>query len=208
MRKAQKLVVIVVGLIVLTGFGFLYLEMVKDPRIAFLPKDNAAQWIRYPLPLQTMGRVGVYVDLDTLFKRTFHVDAVPSRVMLHVKAFKRFRLWINGIEAGRTSDAANWKKRVCLDVTGFVRRGENIIRVEVSNRLGPPALWLHTDGLRNEFHSDTTWSVSLLGSRSVPAVIASDIVPHPISQEGTPPLSSLISTWPWLTVAFAFSILI
>jgi hypothetical protein len=204
-KKSSLLVLLFVGL--LSIFGFLYFKITIDPTITFLPIDRSAQWIRYPMPPETRLRNNNI--LSCLFETSFHIDEIPSRMMIHLKALRRFRIWINEMEVDDLSDQTNWKKGIHLDIKKLVHYGDNKIQVAVENSLGPPALWLQAEVANGTLNSDRQWSVLLLPKgHLVSAEIASDIIPHPISYEGPQPLLSFNSTWPKLSLAFLSSILI
>jgi hypothetical protein len=103
-------------------------------------------------------------------RKTFTLAAVPDEAFLAVAADNRFRLFLNGREAGSGDD---WNKPRLLDVRDKLRAGDNVLAVEVTNdetkkddRSPNPAgfileAWLRAAGKPLPgFGSDASWRVS------------------------------------------------
>ncbi len=120
------------------------------------------EWISYPLTDGTGA--GVYH-----FRKSFKLEAVPDRFIIHVSADNRYRLYVNGIEVSHgpaRGDVDYWQYET-LDVAGWLQDGNNVIAAVVWNtaELSPWAqlsvrtgfiLSAYADG---ELHlkSDETW---------------------------------------------------
>jgi len=78
------------------------------------------------------------------FRRTFTEDLEATRAELHIACDDEFVLFVNGREAGRSS---NWQDGKVIDLRPFSRKGKNVLAVEATNRGGPAALvaWLTCD---------------------------------------------------------------
>jgi len=201
----MKSVLIFIGASLLSCFGLLYFMANHNSETIFLPKDTAAQWIRYPESLETGPRYDV--DQYGLFEKSFYVDEIPFEVAIHIKSLRHFRLWINQIEINHLPDQTHWKKGVCYDIQRFVSQGENTIRVAVKNKRGPSILWFYSKSLP-QLRSNMSWSVSLGNGPKKSAIIATDTIPHPITFKGPELISSFYMTYKNLCAAFFLSIFI
>ena len=188
----SKVMLILVPLVMVASFSYLVIKAMYDPRVPFLRTDTNANWILYPFSTEVTVRRDNFINLTIEFTKDFELAAKPSKVYLYIKGFKEYHLWINDNQlladsAGRT----NWKRARILEISQFLKEGTNTIRVEVTNRYGPPALWLYSQGLQDDIKTDTTWTASVLGSPAVPAGLANDCFLHPISLQGVRPFDAL-----------------
>jgi hypothetical protein len=134
----------------------------RDPDIAFLSARPGAEWIVYPSPGNPATHTAV--ELDALFRRSFTLASRPRSAELHLRAFRRFQLTVNGQSALRSSDDASWKSECRVDIASLLRVGDNRVEVLVSNRMGPPALWLRLILPGQTIGSDERWAVSWAGA--------------------------------------------
>jgi len=188
------------------SFLYLIIKAVNDPGVPFLKTDARANWILYPFPAELTVRKSEFINLTVDFAKNFELTAKPSSVHLYIKGFKEYRLWINDNQlqtgsAGRT----NWKKVQVLEISQFLKAGTNTIKVKVTNKYGPPALWLYSSGLQNDIKTDTKWSVSVSDNLAVNAKIADDCLQHPIISQGISPLDALYKKLPVLILVFLIS---
>ena len=204
-RQLAILLLIVVALLIF--FCHLFVKLYYDPSIPFLKTDKHANWILYQLQPEPFTRKTSFLNLRTGFEKNFELEALPAAANLHIKAFRRYRLWVNDTEVMqsaviRSQDNTNWKKEDVWDITEFLRVGRNNIKVEVYTDLGSPALWLYTEGLDNDIITDTSWMVSISDSPFCPASLANDCIIHPISLEAVPPAIAFVRKLPVLGIFF------
>ena len=143
------------------AFGWLAWKCIYDPKINFLPQDGRAEWILFPVPVD--ARAHPVAVMDATFRRSLAFDSQPARARLQFRAAKRVELKING-QAVQTGSAPNWKQISTLDVTSFLRGGQNRIEARVFNDDAPPALWLELTTDSSTLQSDDKWEASLAGS--------------------------------------------
>jgi len=161
------LVAIAALTLTLTWMGW---KALRDPAISFLSAHRGGDWIVYPSP----GNPAMHpaVELGALFRRSFTLASRPRSAELHLRAFRRFQLTVNGQPALRSDDGVSWKNDRRVDITRLLRVGENRIEVLVSNRAGPPALWLRLSLPGRTIGSDERWAVSWAGATWANAVRA------------------------------------
>lgn len=68
-------------------------------------------------------------------RKTFQLDAVPAEALVLVSADNRFRLFVNGHDAGSSDD---WKKVRVLDIRSHLIAGANVFAVEATNDRSNP----------------------------------------------------------------------
>ncbi len=153
------LVAIAALTLALTWMGW---RALQDPKVPFLSARPGADWIVYPSP----GNPAIHpaVELDALFRRSFTLASRPRSAELQLRAFRRFQLTVNGQPVLRSADDASWKSVRRVDVASLLRVGDNRIEVLVSNRTGPPALWLRLALPGQAIGSDERWAVSWAGA--------------------------------------------
>ena len=111
----------------------------RDPKISFLSRDARAEWILFPRAMDASAHRAL--NLDTVFRREFALDAQPKEARLDFRAAKQVELKINGAPV-EIAGASNWKDVVSVNVGAFLRPGQNSIEAKVFNDIAPPALWL------------------------------------------------------------------
>ena len=84
---------------------------------------DMARWIWLPLPEQ----VNQYGD----FRQTFTLPETVTSVRLHISADSRYAAFINGKElpASQVADYPQYKVYDTVDITAWVRPGENAVAV-------------------------------------------------------------------------------
>ena len=144
------------------ALGGLGRKALGDPEIAFLSARRGAEWIVYPSP----GNPFMHptVELGALFRHSFPLASPPRSAELRLRAARRFQVMINGQPAVGSSDETSWKSDRRVDVARLLRAGENRVEVLVSNRTGPPALWLRLELPGRAIGSDERWEVSWAGA--------------------------------------------
>ncbi len=155
--------------------GFVFLRCTASPEISFVWQSSQAPWISAARPvsalLQQWGRTQIPVDG---FERGFQAGSDARPVVVHLRALRRFRLFVNGEFVGGSEPGADWRRESRIDISSQIRAGENAIRVDVENGTGPPLLSLRTEGLGIPMLSDATWEVVSDGIRLGPARVADD----------------------------------
>ena len=141
--------------------GWIAWKCLHDPRINFLPGDARAKWIIFPTAPDPVTHP--IASIDTTFRRTFTLSSLPARTRLEFRAAKRAEFKING-EIVPSVSQPNWKKISSLDVSPFLRAGENKIEARVFNNDAPPALWLVLIGNSTLLQTDDQWEGSIAGS--------------------------------------------
>lgn len=114
---------------------------------------------------------GEIADLHADFVRKFRLDAAPERAELHVFAFTRYRLYINGIYIGRGPARYQnaWPEYDSWDVASKLKPGSNVISI-LAHRDAPTGRIMHHapgmaavlvhvgfDGVERRIASDSKW---------------------------------------------------
>src|SRR5262249_42325776 len=75
------------------------------------------------------------------FRHTFDEGYELAEAEMHITCDNEFVLFINGKEAGRSSE---WSDGRVIDVKPYLERGRNVIAIEATNQGGPAGLvaWL------------------------------------------------------------------
>jgi hypothetical protein len=92
------------------------------------PEVWNSQWITHP-----------YIDKTAYglihFRNTFVLEAIPEKFIVHVSGDNRYRLYANGIEVcygPHLDDIRHWRYET-IDLTPFLKKGENTVAAEVIN---------------------------------------------------------------------------
>lgn len=157
---------------VLLGTGWLAWRCQRDAGLRFLPGPAAAQWILYPTgpdatahPTVKAGR-----ELPGVFRREVILDRAPVQARMQVRALENFGVSINGQSLKPILPVAlNWKDTAEFDAHPQLRAGTNLIELTVTNRAGPPVMWLALKADGHELVSDEAWQVSYAGATWQPA---------------------------------------
>jgi len=157
---------------------FLYIRCIFSEDIHFVNNSTQASWITYPQQISTISRP--VNPQATIFRKTFFVDEQhTSSVYLNIKALHNFRLFINGLPVNTDYlITGSWKKKARINITKFTHAQANSIEVAVMNRMGPPLLWLYSEGLENPVKTDYTWIVQTGENPESNAVLANDTLPY------------------------------
>ena len=125
----------------LLGAAVLWWLCQRSDSVPFLPASGPAEWIVYPTAFDAVEHDAA--TFSVTFRHSFKLATAPGEARLHARAFKQGTVRINGeLVSSLLLDGRNWKRSGSADAARFLRVGENEISVTVSNRMGPPALWL------------------------------------------------------------------
>lgn len=163
-----------------------------DPEVGFLPPGGPGEWIVYPLRPEARARLDR--EERVTFRRTWTVPSASEEAVLHIRAFRRFELRIDGrAVASSREPSASWKRPARLALRGDLRDGENLIEVDVWNEHGPPALQLELRaGADRRLVTDATWEASRDGALWPWARLAS----QPMDPRALSPDDPPVATWP------------
>src|ERR1051326_7536512 len=147
--RQQKLAVLVVVGSALSAIAALWWSAAKRADVNFLPALSGADWIVYP---KAPGG-GIYprLELDTRYRRTFVLDAVPANAELKVRGFRGLSINLNGKILKPSRSGHSWKEPDWFAFSEFLRPGTNELWATVVNSNGPPALWLLTTVAQSSF---------------------------------------------------------
>src|SRR6266550_272530 len=177
----------------------------NDPAINFLSRDKRAEWIVFPVAVDTHAHW--FASLDAIFRREFILTDRPATARLGVRSMRRADVRINGV-AVRFPSNRNWKEIVSVDVAGQLQGGSNVIEARVFNHNGPPALWLTLNTDQLSLRSDRTLEASFAVSAWRHAALATAAkTPGPCNSiaggEGT--FDTLQKVWPFSIVLIAIA---
>ena len=159
-RRQSFVIVAILLLALLTAAGGFWWLCTRNNGIAFLPTRPGAEWIIYPKPPEVVAQHAA--PICAVFRCSFTLSAPPANATLTFRTFKSAAVVINGQKPGHFELAGkNWKSPSIVDVTGLLRTGTNEIIAQVTNSLGPPALWLRLQADRLSLGTDERWEVSL-----------------------------------------------
>ena len=90
--------------------------------VLIFAQDNKAPWIAYPSANVT--EYGVYH-----FRKSFDLEKVPEKLLIHVSADNRYNLFVNGERVcygPAKGDMLTYKYDV-IDIAGFLKPGKNVL---------------------------------------------------------------------------------
>ncbi len=138
-------------------------QLTQEINPGLISREWDAHWITHP---DVNEQYGVYH-----FRKSFEIDELPSKFIIHISADNRYWLYINGkriCTGPAKGDLAHWQFE-SLDIASFLKKGENLMAVEVWNHGDYKAIWQQSfrTGLviqGNSFserivNTDTTWKV-------------------------------------------------
>ncbi|WP_372947253.1 alpha-L-rhamnosidase C-terminal domain-containing protein [Mariniphaga sp.] len=98
------------------------------PLFSFYAIAQPAPWVSYPSASQTS--YGVYH-----FRKSFNLDEVPEKLVIHVSADNRYNLFVNGQRVcyGPAKGDLQTYKYDFIDIAPFLRAGENLLAALVYN---------------------------------------------------------------------------
>jgi Tfp pilus assembly protein PilF len=173
--NARRVIAGVVALGIVAAAVWLFRLCWIAPQIRFLAPYAGAEWIVFPKPATFDGRP--QVELTTTFRKRWVIEKRDASVRLVYRAFEHATVAVNGREMPLPSSGdANWKSALSVDITGWLRSGENEIAITVANRRGPPALWAAIVGGRLRTGAD--WEAAYAGSAWRSALVASEPLPE------------------------------
>ncbi|MCH2114687.1 MAG: hypothetical protein MK171_07235 [Pirellulales bacterium] len=128
-----------------------------------IPDITRANWIWYP-----EGDPKTYVpECMRYFRRVFTIDGEIHRAYLSITADDEQKVWINGslMEEGGSE---NWQNINTYPIGKFLRQGENVIAVQVENKIGwswsagliATAKIVIADGREIILQTDSNWKTS------------------------------------------------
>lgn len=209
-KDKKKQLFIFFTLVGLLAFSLLWFAINADynPNISFLKSDSNAYWIVYKLHPDTTPRTDVYVNLNATFIKQFYMEEAPRyQSLIHLKAFKKYRIWVNENELiSEFVENKNWKKKHVYHLSRYLKKGINEIKIIVQCKYGPPALWLYSQGMGEKLTTDSTWFVSLNRSPFTKAALADDSFIHPANKEIQSPFRIFVKKLP-LLIAFMLVVL-
>jgi tetratricopeptide (TPR) repeat protein len=205
--KKSRLSLLFVGDIALVSLVALWWYAQHSPTNNFLASGAPGDWILYPTPVDSAAQIGV--DYQAVFERTFKLKAVPNAAVIEIRAFERYTISLNDQPIGESLDPTHsWKETARHDVVQHLRTGENRLKINVINNVGPPALSCRLACDDVVIASDGNWNVSLSGAVTRPARLASaPLAPGPGNKAsgGEKTLVSVRIRWPILFVFAAIS---
>lgn len=170
-----------------------------DPAVVWLADRDGAQWITYPVPPQMVARTNA-TDIVT-YRAQFHADPLPAAAQLTFKAFGTASVFVNRqLVFIDPNPPERWKDSREVDVASHLQRGDNTIRVTVTNRHGPAILRGAIPAL--DVHSGAAWETSLDGRNWVPARLSTQIEAWPISRQFPSAFAEWVITLPMLLPVF------
>ncbi len=183
---------------ILGAIFFLWWNCSSNDSINFLSKHRGADWIVYPTPPDASAHW--MAELSGEFRRVFVMSDVPSSATATFCAFKHCKIIVNG-QSISTDGESNWKRPKRIDVSKYLRAGTNEISVTVSNRDGPPGLWLRLEAGKFALATDEKWDCSLAGAvwrRAALAREPREIRAGNLIFGGEQPAASFLARWPTL----------
>jgi hypothetical protein len=132
--------------------------------VPWIVQDEAAPWIRYPLPPAGVVTASPVDDPPpTVFARVFD-SPVATAGRLRVRALRRFEVQLNGERLPAPPRPRHWKEYVEIPVQ--LRAGANELAVVVTNPTGPGLLSLRLEGPPDTLKSDDHF---LASTQTLPA---------------------------------------
>jgi hypothetical protein len=178
----------VAALAVLLPLGLVVARCSLSSEVPFVRPAPHASWVMAPRPvsaaLEQWGRREVPI---TSFVHRIERSA-PDPLRLRIRALRGFALSVNGSEVAR-DDGARWRVPRVVDVTRWLRAGENEIRVDVAHARGPALLELRADGAP-ELASGAGWQVRVDGEPAGEAIPADDTRRNPAALSVESPLAA------------------
>ena len=137
------------------------LESANSPRPHLLTAQMIWNAGVVPIPLKTNGPASRIAsssaghkaievsDLHAVFAREFHLDTLPSKALIRLFCYTRYRLYVNGIYCGRgpsrfQNQRPEYDER---SIAAFLRRGRNVVAVLVHRDAPTGRIMNHEPGL-------------------------------------------------------------
>ncbi len=171
---ATRFPFIIVILMAVVPALFLLIRCIASPDIAFVWNDLKGAWITYPTEVKTTAVMSSQAR-PLFFEKSFIVKDRKKNVVLHLKALRYFKLYVNQVNVPKgVPEGHHWKQETSIDITPYIREGENLLGVTVGNKMGPALLYAFVQGLEYPLATDESWKVSETGHSFRQAVIADD----------------------------------
>jgi tetratricopeptide (TPR) repeat protein len=170
--RLTLLLVGVVTALTMTGLGW-YATHSSASR--FLPPSGPGEWIVYPVPIDPGTQYAGARKAE--FHRSFSLGEVPQTGFLSICAFEQHTVTVNGSRLSGTEFQGHpWRETSIYDIAPQLRKGENTLKIEVTNKVGPPAVSLRLAIGNETICSDQQWEVSICGAAPRAAHPASLVV--------------------------------
>ncbi len=174
-----------------------------DPRIEFLVPSANADWALHPHQ-GVLDMRGTPVSRDLVFRRSFSLREVPTRLILRYRAFTEATLELNGKRLDPPTPGS-WKRSIQIDLSPGLRPGQNTLAVRVHNAGAVPALLVTSPA---SLRTATGWRVALDTTPEATSAAATPWTdapksylffrdaPSPLAQSvGRPLLNVLVGAW-------------
>ena len=208
-NKTLYFLILISIAVLVFSISFLIHEAKKDARVHFLSFEDGAEWIMYPLALSTKVRENQYETLIADFSHSFSLEQIPPDIMVHIRAFQEFDIYINGQQVPNPPNKdANWKAITQLSVSPYLLSGINNVRVIVKANYGPPSLWLRFSGLSEKISTDDKWLVSINEAPPFNAIRSDDTRLHGISSKFPKPIDAIKRVYMKLIFFFLFGAMV
>jgi len=140
---------LIVFLLCLSPFLFLFYQARYSEKIEFLFPSLQADWILHP---------GDSIAGTVRFRRQFTIDKIPAGCRLNIRAMRKFNISVNQTPIGNTPEGHNWKFSIACDIAPYLKVGENMVVVDVTNQTGPAALLV--EAKKNDLDTNKKWQVT------------------------------------------------
>ena len=188
----------------ITAAGFFLAKCLFSPGISFIVQNPNTPWIMYPAPVTPMGTITKLSNVPIAhFFKQFWLQRVPQSAEVLVQSMREFELYLNDrfVHTNRSS-GHTWKTPVRVDITSYLKTGENKLTVAVRNLSGPPLLKLTTTGLPDPITADETWQVQQGNSAPRYTIVANDMKTIDESSKMSSPLESFLRVKAFLALVF------
>jgi tetratricopeptide (TPR) repeat protein len=161
--QQSRLTLLFVSGIAVTTLAGLWLYATHGSASRLLPPSAPGEWIVYPTPIDLGPQFSG--ERKAVFRRSFAVRAVPATALLKITALEHFTIRVNGnVLNVSESSGQSWKDTSTYDIAPELHKGENTLKIDVTNKEGPPALSLALAIGEETIYSDDQWEVSLCGA--------------------------------------------
>ncbi len=133
----------------------------------YLAANGPAEWIVYPTAFNPFMYPAS--AQTTVFRRSIHLEEAAGPALLTVRGYHHVAVEVNGRAVPLPQPETNWTRQIEIDIGSYLQAGDNRLVAEVSNDLGPPALWLVLAVGSERLVSDASWESSLVGAVWQPA---------------------------------------
>ena len=179
--------------VVLLATALVTYRIVFSPAGIIITQDDQAPWIMAFTPVTArLQQLGKSQAPATRFGTAFFVATPPVAARLEIRAFGDLSLFLNDRPVPLPDDRpANWKTPTVMDVARFLRSGDNWIIARIENARGPALLSFRLEGGGIKVVSGPEWGARIDNGRLNPAMIATDVRPLPLAEDGEKTLDAL-----------------